>query len=389
MWPPWITQWDFHNQRPLLPLSHPPCSAPWLCNLKLIVLTKWRMRPYLTFISRWDFLPWTSSFSIIHVFFSSCLSEQWELHGLRRSLPTFSSTSNTLRTPPTSKALSRYTTCTTSHTPSTVQFHLHFEPYKLFWQPNVATEPVQVHGELYTSEAFIEAYNKLQESPPELECDLPRVVISLMFASDSTQLTSFSTAELWPIYLTIENKSKDWRSKPSCHAFEHVAYLEMACETSFVEYYIKLMSSGTDSFLMPLWPSQQMLVARDLALHLWAIVVEKSIISSGQSSSTMIFWKHTAIEWRSSVVTILLTLNHDHISFTHRSNLIALNSSYMTHLLRSQSAWLWSFPFWTISPTITQLYCGLTHFRLHCLPIDLVCAPDPLVYKPYCTNCIL
>jgi len=88
-------------------------------------------------------------------------------------------------------------------------------------------------------------------------------------------------------------------------------------------------------------------------------------------------------------VTIWLTLNYDHISFTHRSNPIALDSSYMTHLLRSQSAWLWSFPFWTISPMITQLYCGLTHFCLHCLLIDLVCAPDPLVYKPYCTNCIL
>src|SRR6266550_3081392 len=29
--------------------------------------------------------------------------------------------------------------------------HLHFEPYELFWQPNDATEPVRVYGELYTS----------------------------------------------------------------------------------------------------------------------------------------------------------------------------------------------------------------------------------------------
>jgi len=34
-----------------------------------------------------------------------------------------------------------------------------------------------------------------------------------MFASDGTQLTSFSTAKLWPIYLMIGNESKDWRSK--------------------------------------------------------------------------------------------------------------------------------------------------------------------------------
>ena len=115
--------------------------------------------------------------------------------------------------------------------------HLHFEPYELFWQPNGLTEPVRVHGELYTSEAFIEAHNTLQESPPEPECDLPRVVLGLMFASDGTQLTSFSTAKLWPVYLTIGNESKDRRSKPSCHAFEHVAYLETVSEAFYVEYY--------------------------------------------------------------------------------------------------------------------------------------------------------
>ena len=164
--------------------------------------------------------------------------------------------------------------------------HLHFEPYELFWQPNGATEPVRVHGELYTSEAFIEAHNKLQESPPELECDLPRVVLSLMFASDGTQLTSFSTAKLWPVYLTIGNESKDRRSKPSCHAFEHVAYLETVSETSYVECYIKL-TSGIDSFPMPLQPSQQMLVARDPTPRSWAIVIERCFMPNGQSSSTM------------------------------------------------------------------------------------------------------
>jgi hypothetical protein len=116
--------------------------------------------------------------------------------------------------------------------------HLHFEPYKLFWQPNDAIEPIRVHGELYTSDTFIEAHNKLQDSPPEPGCDLPRVVLSLMFASDGTQLTSFSPAKLWPVYLTIGNESKDRRSKPSCQAFEHIAYLQTASETSYAECYI-------------------------------------------------------------------------------------------------------------------------------------------------------
>ena len=55
------------------------------------------------------------------------------------------------------------------------------------------------------SETFIEAYNSLQEQAPELGCNLPMVVIGLMFASDGTQLTSFSTTKLWPVYLAIGN----------------------------------------------------------------------------------------------------------------------------------------------------------------------------------------
>ena len=104
--------------------------------------------------------------------------------------------------------------------------HLHFEPYECFWQPNNATEPVRVYGELYTSDAFLEAHRVLQDSPEEPGCVLPRVVLGLKFASDGTQLTAFSSAKLSPVYLGIGNESKDRRSMPSCQAFEHIAYLE-------------------------------------------------------------------------------------------------------------------------------------------------------------------
>ena len=57
----------------------------------------------------------------------------------------------------------------------------------------------------------------------------------LMFSSDSTQLTAFSSAKLWPIYLTFGNESlaKNRRSKLSCQAFECIAYLETVCEVPF------------------------------------------------------------------------------------------------------------------------------------------------------------
>jgi hypothetical protein len=104
--------------------------------------------------------------------------------------------------------------------------HLHHEPYELYWQPIEATEGVKVHGELYSSEAFVEAHRDLQDSPGEPGCHLPRIIAGLMFASDGTHLTAFSNAKLWPLYLAIGNESKYRRSKPSCQAFEHVAYFE-------------------------------------------------------------------------------------------------------------------------------------------------------------------
>ena len=143
--------------------------------------------------------------------------------------------------------------------------HLHFEPYEIIWQPNATGDAVRVHGELFTSDAFIKAHQELQDSPGEPGCDLPRVVIGLMFASDGTQLTAFSNAKLWPVYMTIGNESKDRRSKPSCHAFEHVAYLESVREGFILKLYGMAQSCFMYSFRMLLLPLlQRTLAARVL-----------------------------------------------------------------------------------------------------------------------------
>ena len=121
-------------------------------------------------------------------------------------------------------------------TKSSTHPRLHFEPYRLYWQPKESSEPVRVHGELYTSEAFVEAHDDLQRATRDPGCDLARVVVGLMFASDGTQLANFSNAKLSPVYLGFGNESKDRRSKPSCKAFEHIAYFEtVSIEISSVQ----------------------------------------------------------------------------------------------------------------------------------------------------------
>jgi hypothetical protein len=107
--------------------------------------------------------------------------------------------------------------------------HLHYEPYELLWQPTADKEEIRVQGELYTSPVFIDAHNALQNSPMEPNCNLPRVVVALMFWSDATHLTNFGSAKLWPLYMFFGNESKYRRCTPSCNSCEHVAYFETVC----------------------------------------------------------------------------------------------------------------------------------------------------------------
>jgi len=102
----------------------------------------------------------------------------------------------------------------------------HYEPFELYWKPTDESADVQIHGELYSSPAFLEAHRALQDSPGEPGCELPRAVVAMMFWSDGTHLTSFGNAKLVPCYLFFGNESKYDRCKPTCHLCNHVAYFQ-------------------------------------------------------------------------------------------------------------------------------------------------------------------
>ncbi|KAF9237474.1 hypothetical protein BU15DRAFT_76018 [Melanogaster broomeanus] len=109
---------------------------------------------------------------------------------------------------------------------STRSHLFHYEPYELRWHPPHRSRDLRVYGELFTADAFIQAHQTLQESPPEPGCDLPRVVVGLMFWSDATQLSSFGGAKLWPLYLYFGNHSKYQRCQPNHNLCTHVAYFQ-------------------------------------------------------------------------------------------------------------------------------------------------------------------
>jgi len=115
--------------------------------------------------------------------------------------------------------------------------HFHYEPFEVLWRPTDNSPDIRVHSELYTSPAFIDVHREVQALPGEPGCTLPRVVVAMMFWSDSTHLTSFGTAKLWPTYLFFGNESKYHRCKPTCHLCNHVAYFQSVSHLVVVPFF--------------------------------------------------------------------------------------------------------------------------------------------------------
>ncbi|TFK16763.1 hypothetical protein FA15DRAFT_606458 [Coprinopsis marcescibilis] len=102
----------------------------------------------------------------------------------------------------------------------------HYEPYKLFWKPSPDHPETRVYSDILHSDAFIEAHHEIQQPSKNLGCQLPRVVVGLMFWSDAATLSTFGTSKVWPVYMAFANKSKYQRGKPTENLFEQVAFLE-------------------------------------------------------------------------------------------------------------------------------------------------------------------
>ena len=119
--------------------------------------------------------------------------------------------------------------------PLSRQFH--FTPFTLLHRSSITNEEQRVYGELYNSDEFINEHKRVQNrSPPPPDdpgCKLEKVIAALMFWSDSTHLTNFGTAALWPIYLFFGNLSKYVRSQPSSGACHHLAYIPSVRSNSF------------------------------------------------------------------------------------------------------------------------------------------------------------
>ena len=108
--------------------------------------------------------------------------------------------------------------------------NIHLTPYKEWWRPDPAEEPVRVYSEIYNSDAMLQADKEMRDNlagearESELD-DLETFIISALLYSDGTHLAAFGDASLWPVYLFLGNISKYIRLKPTSFSAHHIAYI--------------------------------------------------------------------------------------------------------------------------------------------------------------------
>ncbi|KAJ2935903.1 hypothetical protein H1R20_g1191, partial [Candolleomyces eurysporus] len=152
------------------------------------------------------------------------------------------------------------------------QFHYH--PYHSTWKASEASPEVDLYGELYASQAFRDAHEELQNQPdPTPGESFEKVVVALMLASDSTHLTSFGDAQLWPCYLMFGNESKYRRCQPSQHLCHQIAYFKKLSDR-FSDY-LKTRNGGklpSDAFMTH--------CSRELFHAQWSVLLDDELLDA-------------------------------------------------------------------------------------------------------------
>ena len=99
----------------------------------------------------------------------------------------------------------------------------HLTPFKCIWKSPATGREQRLYNELYTSDAWNKAHDELQKQ--QRVDSLERVIASLMFWSDGTQLAQFGHATAWLVYLFIGNLSKYKRASANSGLCHPVAFI--------------------------------------------------------------------------------------------------------------------------------------------------------------------
>ncbi|KAL5482917.1 hypothetical protein ACEPAI_9512 [Sanghuangporus weigelae] len=101
----------------------------------------------------------------------------------------------------------------------------HYTPYQELWKPDYLSEAERIYGELYSSDIWLESHEEIQRLPRINEVD--NFVLPILLYSDSTHLTNFGSASLWPFYMFLGGHSKYLHCKSAESTCNHLAYIPL------------------------------------------------------------------------------------------------------------------------------------------------------------------
>lgn len=128
----------------------------------------------------------------------------------------------------------------------TIAHGFHWFPFHLFQRPRNSTEssgshtpvstpsnqlpPERLYSDIYNSDAMVKEDTSIQEKARTAREEgddehIEYAVAPILVYSDSTHLTNFGTAALWPIYIFFGNLSKYIRARPTSFSAHHLAYI--------------------------------------------------------------------------------------------------------------------------------------------------------------------
>ncbi|TBU21594.1 hypothetical protein BD311DRAFT_678015 [Dichomitus squalens] len=148
----------------------------------------------------------------------------------------------------------------------------HWFPQRLFrtraTPENPNANPERLFTDIYNSNAMIREHEELQKRPrnPDDAPDVEYVIGGILAYSDSTHLTNFGTASLWPIYMFFANLSKYLRFKPTMFAAHHLAYVP-SLPASLLRFY-------EDTFGVPASAAVIRLLKYDLMQKVWLLLLD-------------------------------------------------------------------------------------------------------------------
>ncbi|TRM55176.1 hypothetical protein BD626DRAFT_553386 [Schizophyllum amplum] len=150
----------------------------------------------------------------------------------------------------------------------------HLRAHKMLWVRRENELPMRCWGEAYTSNRALEMDAELEELDREPGCVLDRCAAWIMLFSDSTHLTNFGNASMWPIYLSLGNLSKYTRGKPSTFSQHHLAYIPTIPD-SFNDWYRDQYGIKPPNYI-------HTYMKRELMQRLWDILLDDDLVAAHQ-----------------------------------------------------------------------------------------------------------